>query len=42
MDFGSIFNAANNSTLVAVAGVLCGVALLHLVIIRTIRRRKNS
>ena len=40
MDTGSNFIAANNTTLISVAAILCGVALLHLVMVRTIKRRK--
>jgi len=39
MDIGSNFIAAHETTLIGVAAMLCGVALLHLVMARTIKRR---
>ena len=31
-----------SSTMIAIAGVLCGVALLYLVVSRTIKKRKDG
>ncbi|MGR3342052.1 MAG: hypothetical protein ACU0DI_02270 [Paracoccaceae bacterium] len=42
MDISANFFAANSATLMAVAAILCGVALLHLVIVRTINHRDKK
>ena len=40
LDVGSNFIATNDAGLIGVAAMLCGVALLHLVMARTIKRRR--
>ncbi len=42
MDINANFMAANTTTLIGVAAILCGVALLHLAIVRTIKHRKKK
>ncbi len=36
------FIQANQTIMVGAAGLLCGAALLHLILIRTIRQRKSD
>lgn len=42
MGIDATFLQANQPVLLGVAALLCGVALLHLVIIRTLRKRQGE
>jgi len=42
LEIGARFIAANDTILIGVAANLCGLALLHLVMVRTVRRRRYS
>ena len=42
MEISANFISANSTTLMGAAAILCGVALLHLVMVRTIKHRDKK